>query len=51
MQSMMEKYFNEIVASTVEILKFDSSLKEAEENGPFGKEARGDRPLDLGCRY
>ncbi len=35
----MEKYFDEIVQSTVEILKFDSSLKEAEENCPFGKEA------------
>lgn len=39
MQNVMEKYFDEIVASTVEILKFDSSLKEAEENCPFGKEA------------
>ena len=39
MQSIMEKYFDEIVASTVEILKFDSSLKPAEENCPFGKEA------------
>ena len=41
MAHVMEKYFNEIVASTVEILKFDSSLKPAEgENGeyPFGKE-------------
>ena len=35
----MEKYFDEIVQSTVEILKFDSSLKEAEEGYPFGKEA------------
>ena len=35
----MEKYFDEIVQSTVEILKFDSSLKAAEENCPFGKEA------------
>ncbi len=34
----MEKYFDEIVQSTVEILKFDSSLKEAEEGYPFGKE-------------
>ena len=34
----MEKYFNDIVNSTVEILKFDSSLKAAEENCPFGKE-------------
>ena len=38
MQNVMEKYFNDIVNSTVEILKFDSSLKEAEENYPFGKE-------------
>ena len=30
MAHVMEKYFNEIVASTVEILKFDSSLKPAE---------------------
>ena len=35
----MEKYFDEIVNSTVGILKFDSSLKEAEEGYPFGKEA------------
>ena len=35
----MEKYFDEIVKSTVEILKFDSSLKETEEGYPFGKEA------------
>ncbi len=35
----MEKYFDDIVQSTVEILKFDSSLKEAEEGYPFGKEA------------
>ena len=35
----MEKYFNDIVASTVEIIKFDSSLKEAVEGCPFGKEA------------
>ncbi len=37
----MQAYFDEIVQSTVEILKFDSSLKPAEgENGefPFGKE-------------
>lgn len=34
----MKKYFNDIVNSTVEILKFDSSLKAAEENCPFGKE-------------
>ncbi len=35
----MEKYFDEIVKSTVEIIQFDSSLKEAVEGYPFGKEA------------
>ncbi len=35
----MEKYFDEIVNSTVEILKFDSSLQPAEEGYPFGKGA------------
>ncbi len=35
----MEKYFDEIVNSTVELIKFDSSLKEAGEGYPFGKEA------------
>lgn len=39
MQNVMEQYFDEIVNSTVEILKFDSSLKPAEEGYPFGKEA------------
>lgn len=34
----MEKYFDEIVQSTVKILQFDSSLKPAEENCPFGRE-------------
>jgi len=34
----MEKYFDDIVNSTVEILKFDSSLKPAEGEYPFGKE-------------
>ena len=41
MAHVMDKYFDKIVASTVDILKFDSSLKPAEgENGeyPFGKE-------------
>ena len=41
MAHVMDKYFDEIVASTVDILKFDSSLKPAAgENGeyPFGKE-------------
>lgn len=40
-KNVMETYFDEIVQSTVEILKFDSSLKPAEgKNGefPFGKE-------------
>lgn len=37
--SFMEKYFDEIVRSTVEIIKFDSSLKEAVDGYPFGKEA------------
>ncbi len=35
----MEKYFDEIVNSTVELLKFDSSLKAPEAEYPFGKEA------------
>lgn len=39
MNSVMTKYFDEIVASTVGILKFDSSLQEAVENCPFGKGA------------
>ncbi len=34
----MEKYFNDVVQSTAEILKFDSSLKPAEDGYPFGKE-------------
>lgn len=41
MANAMTKYFNEIVQSTSDILKFDSSMKPAEgENGeyPFGKE-------------
>lgn len=41
MQHPMDKYFDKIVNSTVEILKFDSSMKAPEgENGeyPFGKE-------------
>lgn len=41
MAHIMEKYFDAIVASTADILKFDSSMKPAEgENGeyPFGKE-------------
>ena len=39
MENIMQKYFDEIVQTTVEILKFDSSLKPAEEGYPFGKEA------------
>ncbi len=35
----MEKYFDDIVKSTVELIKFDSSLKESEEGYPFGKGA------------
>ncbi len=35
----MEKYFDEIVKSTAELLRFDSSLQEAEEGYPFGKGA------------
>ncbi len=41
MQQVMDAYFDEIVKSTVEIVKFDSSLKPCEgENGeyPFGRE-------------
>lgn len=38
MKNQMENYFDEIVQSTVKILQFDSSLKPAEENCPFGKE-------------
>ena len=33
-----EKYFDETVQSIAEILRFDSSMKPAEENAPFGKE-------------
>ncbi len=36
--TVMEKYFDQIVQSTVEILQFDSSLKPAVEGCPFGKE-------------
>lgn len=38
MDKIMEKYFNEIVSSTAEILRFDSSLKPTEGEFPFGKE-------------
>ena len=40
-ETIMQSYFNDIVRSTAEILKFDSSMKAPEgENGefPFGKE-------------
>ena len=37
-ENPMEKYFDEIVQSTVKILQFDSSLKPAENGCPFGKE-------------
>ncbi len=38
MASSMKKYFNEIVKSTSEIIRFDSSIKPAEGKYPFGKE-------------
>ena len=38
MESVMQKYFKQLLQSTAEILRFDSSLKPAEENCPFGKE-------------
>ncbi|MBQ8284113.1 MAG: Sapep family Mn(2+)-dependent dipeptidase [Clostridia bacterium] len=38
MENVMENYFTDIVRSTSEILRFDSSLKAAEKNCPFGKE-------------
>ncbi len=34
----MKQYFDDIVRSTAEILKFDSSLKPAEDGYPFGEE-------------
>lgn len=39
MKSVMTKYFDEIVQSTVEILRFDSSLQQPQEGCPFGKGA------------
>lgn len=39
MESVMEKYFNDIVKTTSEIIRFDSSLKPADGEYPFGKEA------------
>ena len=38
METVMQKYFDDIVKSSAEILRFDSSLKPAEEGYPFGKE-------------
>ena len=38
MSHIMDKYFNQIVRSTVEIIRFDSSMKPAEDGAPFGKE-------------
>ena len=38
MENIMEKYFDQIVQSTVEILRFDSSQKPAVNGCPFGKE-------------
>ena len=38
MENVMQNYFDEIVRVTSEILRFDSSLKPAEEGCPFGKE-------------
>ncbi len=35
----MEKYFDDIVRETVKLIQFDSSLKPAEDNYPFGREA------------
>ena len=38
MKSIMQNYFNDIVKSTADIIKFDSSLKAADGEYPFGKE-------------
>lgn len=38
MEHIMKKYFDELVASTSRILQFDSSMKEADGEYPFGKE-------------
>lgn len=38
MTHIMEKYFNDIVDTVCKTVRFDSSLKPAEENCPFGKE-------------
>ncbi len=36
---IMEKYFNQIVDTTVKLIQFDSSMQPAEGNYPFGKGA------------
>ena len=38
MENVMQKYFDDIVRSTVDVIKFDSSLKPADGEYPFGKE-------------
>ncbi len=38
MKRIMKKYFDDIVRSTVEIVRFDSSMKPADGAYPFGKE-------------
>lgn len=38
MEQIMQKYFNDVVQSTSDILKFDSSMKPQEGEYPFGKE-------------
>ena len=38
METVMQKYFDDIVRSSAEILRFDSSLKPAVDGCPFGKE-------------
>ena len=38
MEHVMKRYFHELVQSTAEILRFDSSRKPAEGEYPFGKE-------------
>ena len=38
MDNVMRNYFNDIVNATVDIIKYDSSLKPAEGEYPFGKE-------------
>ncbi len=38
MAHVMDKYFQELKNSVCDIIRFDSSMKPAEENAPFGKE-------------